>query len=272
MPEKTAASPQRKQRNGLLDWTPDAWAKEPVRSLWLNQLTISPEMQARNKVRRDVVERYAKAIRQGDDFPPIHVLAHDGKAFIVDGHHRFEAHLAADQGDIKARVREASHSDALATAALANLRHGFPLNSREIAKAKRMALSAYLKGKHHLRGRRGVKSIRDVADDLAAAGIKISPPAVHHMLKRHHPRMWDQCWSKEEAEFRLDVELPGPSRKLREALAARIGSAFAEIKAFPDPEDRSALYGICEAHLRDIAVIADFKMPEPDIDDDNLDF
>ncbi len=53
---------------------------------------IPTELCVHHAVNQKKVEKYKKAINNGDIFPPIEVVEHKGKYYVLDGAHRTSAH------------------------------------------------------------------------------------------------------------------------------------------------------------------------------------
>ena len=111
-------------------------------------LVVDPSFSMRAEVspdqRRGLVEAYAEAMRRGDVFPPLVVVQMASNRFaVLDGIYRYEAHLAANQGDaIVCEVRKANCTqDIVWFATSLNAQHG----KRRSNADKRKAVTAALK-------------------------------------------------------------------------------------------------------------------------------
>ena len=105
-----------------------------------------------------VVEEYAEHWRKGIEFPPIIVyLDHkNGKHWLADGYHRFEACKMTGGENIRVRMKEGGRTQAEAFALGANARHGYRRTREQTREAVRTAL------RH--RKRFGLGSVREVAE------------------------------------------------------------------------------------------------------------
>jgi hypothetical protein len=107
-------------------------------------ITIDSSIQQRVAgTSQTVVEGYAQAMRDGNEFPPPTVFSTDGRTFyLADGFHRAEAHRLAhpDACEIACEVRLGDRDDALLFACGANASHGLPRSNSD----KRRAVLALL--------------------------------------------------------------------------------------------------------------------------------
>ena len=166
----------------------------------LHQLVADREFQVRDDLDPRTVKRYADAMRDGTEFPPIEVAVIDGLPYIVDGFHRFEATSQNGWREILANVRQMTRAEASQIAATANLTHGLKLKDREVARAKRKMLAAYLAQGKHLRRTAGgtfAKSYREIARDFSGL---ISKSSVQRMIRDHHPGVYRRYFGQEEPQ------------------------------------------------------------------------
>ena len=123
----------------------------------LSALTLDPGLQCREAIDPDVVNEYAELIRNGTQFPAVRAIAvagdddEDGVVLLVDGFHRYEAHVDAGGSDILVEVAEGTRRDAMIEAAKANTNHGL----RRTTLGKRRAVRLLLRDVTccHLSGR-----------------------------------------------------------------------------------------------------------------------
>lgn len=114
--------------------------KLPERLL-LDYINLDDRLQSR-RLRPDVVEEYAAAMRRGSEFPPIRVVR-DGndKHYLVDGHHRLAATRQLNGTDsICVEIIDGTFTDALWHSWAANRAHGL----RRTQEEKRWAIKAAL--------------------------------------------------------------------------------------------------------------------------------
>jgi hypothetical protein len=110
-----------------------------LRRIPLAAIKIDPAIQQRVAgTSQEVVDDYARGMRDGDAFPPIIVFSPDGVNYcLVDGRHRFDAYGLAhpDVQEIECEVHTGDHDDALIWACGANARHGLRLTGLDKLKA-----------------------------------------------------------------------------------------------------------------------------------------
>jgi ParB-like chromosome segregation protein Spo0J len=89
------------------------------------------------------VERYAEALRDGVELPPITVVdaGQAGGLIVADGHHRLAAAYQADQTHIDAEVTTGTERDAVWIATAANKSHGLALTNADKAAIVRTILT-----------------------------------------------------------------------------------------------------------------------------------
>lgn len=128
----------------------------------LAQLCRAPEFQVRKRLDQNTVNRYASAIKAGQQLPPLKVALVDGVPCLVDGYHRAAALEALGYLVAEATITTATKDEARWMAASANLTHGLPLKSSEV----RAAFRVYIQTKQHRKGRGRLKSYREIAQEL----------------------------------------------------------------------------------------------------------
>ena len=99
-----------------------------VRELPIDEIVLDPTLNLRDRLDEETVERYAES---WEDLPPVAVFEVDGQWLLADGFHRHAAFVARERPKIPAHVHAGGFDDALAFAALANLKHGLPLRRQE---------------------------------------------------------------------------------------------------------------------------------------------
>lgn len=141
-----------------------------VRELPLDELVLDPDLNLRDRLDADAVERYADAWSRT---PPVTVVEVDGRYLLADGFHRHAAAAKLGRRMISAEVRVGSYAEALDVASAANLAHGLPLTRAE----RRRAVEIQVRLHHDHSDRRLAEEIgvsRDlvgrVRRDLVAAG------------------------------------------------------------------------------------------------------
>jgi hypothetical protein len=124
-----------------------------IREVPLHDLVLDPNLNLRDRLDRDTVERYAEAWNR---LPPVTVYKVDGKLYLADGIHRHAAAVMLGRRTIKAEVRQGTFAEALDFVAGANLFHGLPLTRAE----RRRAIEIKLRLHHE-------RSDRRLAEELA---------------------------------------------------------------------------------------------------------
>ncbi|CAN5877385.1 hypothetical protein BH23PLA1_BH23PLA1_25540 [soil metagenome] len=122
------------------------------RELPLEDLVLDPNLNLRDRLDPETVERYAESWNQ---MPPVTVFEVDGHWLLADGFHRHAAAASSDRRTIRAEVRCGTFAEALEFASGANLGHGLPLTRPE----RRRAVEVKLRLHHDWSDRR-------LADDL----------------------------------------------------------------------------------------------------------
>lgn len=124
-----------------------------IRELPLHDLVLDPNLNLRDRLDRDTVERYVDAwVRM----PPVVVYEVDGRWLLADGFHRHAAAVTLGRRTLPAEVRVGTFADALDFVAGANLFHGLPLTRVE----RRRAIEVKLRLHHE-------RSDRRLAEELA---------------------------------------------------------------------------------------------------------
>src|SRR5262249_34186980 len=118
-----------------------------VRSVPLDDLVLDPNLNLRDRLDDETVERYADA---WDRMPPITVFEVDGRWLLADGFHRHAAAARLGRRSIRAEIRPGTFAEALDFVASVNLFHGLPLTRAE----RRRAVEVKLRLHHEWSDRR----------------------------------------------------------------------------------------------------------------------
>ena len=112
-----------------------------MQEIHLDHIVADDACQLRAAGSKATVQEYAEALAAGATFPPV-VLFRDaeGRHWLADGFHRFEAHRQAGRATIAAEVHAGGQREALLHAAGANASHGL----RRTQEDKRRAILALL--------------------------------------------------------------------------------------------------------------------------------
>lgn len=133
------------------------------------QLCRSSEFQVRSKLCQATVNRYAAAIKAGQQLPPLSVALVDGVPCLVDGYHRAAALELLGNYSAEAVVITATKLDAQWMAAKANMQHGLQLKSKEL----RQAFRVYIRTGQHRKGRGKRKSLREIGQEMGRSHVTI---------------------------------------------------------------------------------------------------
>lgn len=131
-----------------------------IRELALHDLILDPNLNLRDRLDSDTVDRYVDAWNR---MPPVTVYHVGGRHLLADGFHRHAAAVQLGRRSIRAEVVEGTFEDALDFVAAANLHHGLPLTRSE----RRRAIEVKLK-LHHERSDRHLSEELGVGRELIA--------------------------------------------------------------------------------------------------------
>tara|TARA_R110002074_G_C12533272_1_gene665080 strand:+ start:2074 stop:2685 length:612 start_codon:yes stop_codon:yes gene_type:complete len=162
----------------------------------------------------------------GQPLPPICIAVVNDVPYLVDGWHRVAALERNETLQTEAEVHlDVTASDALAMAALANLKHGLPLSNADV----RTAFNALIAARQHIPSKGRVCSYRDLAEML---GNRVRHTTVRHWMQKDHSKI-AAYMSKGEPLALPDAEPPkaniqellegNATLMLKEALAAARG-------------------------------------------------
>ena len=85
----------------------DYYKKQTVKVVDVSKLTpFEPADKMDAKDNHDNMMRFVDRIKAGEKIKPIVIVPHEGKLLIVDGHHRYFAHLKADADKIRAVIAD----------------------------------------------------------------------------------------------------------------------------------------------------------------------
>jgi hypothetical protein len=155
----------------------------------LAHLTISEDIQVRQRLEPITVTRYANAIRSGQELPPVSVARVDGVLILVDGFHRVAAHQSLGASEVDAELVEATLDEARWMAASANLLHGLPLRNSEL----RLVFQVFVSTRQHRKGKGKLKSYREI-------GLELGRPhsTIRNWMAKDFPRIFAQYKGKDE--------------------------------------------------------------------------
>lgn len=108
-----------------------------VRELTMDDLVLDPNLNLRDRLDDETIERYAEGWGR---MPPITVFEVEGRWLLADGFHRHAAAVTLGRRSIAAEIRPGTFADALDYASNANLSHGLPLTRSERRRAVEIKL------------------------------------------------------------------------------------------------------------------------------------
>lgn len=100
-------------------------------------------IQIRLKTNPETVRRYAETMEENAGqfpFPPLDVYLIDGELHIADGHHRWQAALAAGLETVPCFVHEGTEADLLATAFNGNSRNALQMTDADLKHGREVAI------------------------------------------------------------------------------------------------------------------------------------
>lgn len=111
---------------------------EQPSTVLISKIETSPVLHHREELSERLIGDLVKVLDNGDRLPPITVLRVGGRTFVVDGHHRLEAHRVhasrlSQSGDYEVPVAyfAGSPAEAVFASIVANSRHGVRLTASE---------------------------------------------------------------------------------------------------------------------------------------------
>ena len=153
----------------------------PITTIVLAQLCRSPSFQIRQKLCASTVNKYAAAIKAGQQLPPLQVAVVAGVPCLVDGYHRAAALEVLGNDTADAIIYEATQDEAQWMAAKANMQHGLPLKPREV----REVFKVYIRTKRHRKGRGKLKTYREISAELGR-----SHNTIRNWMKADFPKLF----------------------------------------------------------------------------------
>lgn len=104
--------------------------------LKINEIRVDEKLYPRERVEKNRVEEYSKAMKDGDIFPDIQIALFKGQYLLVDGRHRLEAYRENGHEYLQTDVisNYPNKRQIYLAAVKANLHHGQRLNERDKVK------------------------------------------------------------------------------------------------------------------------------------------
>jgi hypothetical protein len=90
----------------------------------ISDLILSEEVQSRVSLDESVINEYAEAMKNGDEFPPIDIYRDGDDNYVADGFHRIKGAIKAGLTEFKAKIKEGTIRDAILHSVSANSTHG----------------------------------------------------------------------------------------------------------------------------------------------------
>lgn len=126
----------------IISAPPFSAARATPARLALDYITLDNRLQSR-KLRPSVVQDYLKALRRGEELPPVLVVRDaNGNYYLIDGFHRVAAtreQVGID--DIAVTIIDGTFEDALWLSWGANRNHGFRRTQKDVRRAIHAALN-----------------------------------------------------------------------------------------------------------------------------------
>ncbi len=134
-----------------------------LRDLRVDEVREHNKFQLRaNGVDRVHTKKLLRTLQNGEELPPVKVVAINKALYLVDGYHRLEAYKAAHRGTIPAQVARMSLAEACEEAMLANTKHGLNLSRNDKAKV----WEAFTEAGRHLEADGAVKASRTIEREI----------------------------------------------------------------------------------------------------------
>ncbi|MDO4857115.1 MAG: ParB N-terminal domain-containing protein [Thermoguttaceae bacterium] len=112
----------------------------------LSIMELNEGVQIRLKTNAETVQRYKEAIEEKHGtwpFPPIDVYCIDGEYHIADGHHRWQAALAAGLKTVSCIVHDGTQEDLLKTAFKGNKKNALQMTDADLKHGRELAILKY---------------------------------------------------------------------------------------------------------------------------------
>lgn len=134
-----------------------------LETLVISEIGSHRELQVRvDGTKMPQVIKIKQALQNGENLPPIKVARVGANLYVVDGHHRLEAHRAAKRVTISADVARMSLPEAKDEARRANANHGKHLTRKD----KHAIWSAFVAEGKHLTEWGSARRVHDIWLDL----------------------------------------------------------------------------------------------------------
>lgn len=230
---------------------PPPWSLRPVP---LQSLSPHETLQLRHGgTHYPTVLKYAEAMKDGDQFPPLDVAQVGKRLYIIDGHHRAAAAETSGRKQIECRVARMSLEAAQALALVANTIHGKPLTTKD----KRNIWNAYIaQGRHLLPGSATTRKCKSLATIHREIGGTYSRGYISPLLKAMDlkPDQSDvsKPWSSRD-EYLADLEAEETESETLDALRTALSAALDAYALLDTPDARAEAQRVAQTTLEAIA-------------------
>lgn len=224
-------------------WTTN---EKQERVVELDEIIRDRRFQVRSRTDAQTVKAYASAMQAGSEFPPVTLAEIDGRLFLIDGFHRFEAAISIGRQSMEASVVTMTEREALKASAVANLTHGLRLTKTE----KLNAFKQFIKGGGHLKERGKLKSYREIASELHGIGTH---GTIRNWMMKHFPRIARQMGDDKPGNRRADVPEMNPERERAKAIRDALGEARTLLDLVSDPEEVYHIREMVEALMMEVS-------------------
>lgn len=222
----------------------------------LADLIQPSQNQIRSRFSTKTARRYADAMLAGADFPPITVVKLDGAPVLVDGFHRVAAAKSIGMTVLAGVIVEGDRNELRWLAADANMRHGLPLSRADA----REVFRAYVRARKCYRPDGGVKSSREIADDLHRIRTHAT---ILDWMKKDFRRIWVKMVRDEEPRHDGgEQELVDADEQTSAAVIDHLTKAKALMRAVKDPNTRGMMIEAAEALVSEMRTLGDWNPPE----------
>lgn len=227
----------------MFGWTID---EKRQRIVELDEIIIDRRFQVRNRTDAQTVKAYASAMQAGSEFLPVTLAEIDGRLFLIDGFHRFNAATSIGRQGIEAVIVPMTEREAIKASAVANLTNGLRLTKTE----ELNAFKQFIKGGGHLKERGKLKSYREIASELH--GIR-THGTIRNWMRKYFPRIARQMGDDKQGNRRADVPEMNPERERAKAIRDALGEARTLLDLVSDPEEVYLIREMVEALMVEVS-------------------
>lgn len=221
----------------------------------LSLIVRDPALQCRSALDEPTVLRYVDVV---DELPPVRVIRVGDVDYLVDGWHRFEAHVRAKRTVIAAVVDTGDRRDAILAAVKANSSHGLPRSHEDTRRAVKVLLmdETWCKLSDRKLAELADVSHTHVANQRKTYGVKAGvvlgeedanrlegklPPrweALSKDLRDYDKKSWDQVRAAKTPRELAKVDMPSWNGPISAAGKLRAEELLVK-DTWPFPEDET---------------------------------